>query len=179
MWYILNQKRPGKDKAKKTMKRIIIKTGDVFSAVLDDAHKKYFQYVGLDRTQLNSEVIRVFKKTYLINEQPDLQDVVSDKIDFYAHAVIKWGIKMKLWEKVGKASIVDEIDVLFRSSLDYGNPQIKVSTNWRIWKINEPFIKVSELKGDYQKAEIGIVVSPPDIVQRMRTGKYNFVYPGF
>lgn len=154
------------------MTRIITKKGDVFSAALDDRHKKYFQYVGPDWTMLNSEVIRVFKKTYPIDEQPALQDVIKDEIQFYAHVVIKWGIKMKLWEKVGNVPEVGEVKVLFRDSLDYGK-QMKVSDNWRIWRINEPFIKVGKLEGDNQKAEIGIVVTPEDILDRMRTGKYE------
>jgi hypothetical protein len=161
------------------MARIIIKKGDVFSAVLNDTQKKYFQYVGLDLTQLNSEVTRVFKKSYLIDEQPALEDVIKDEIDFYAHVVVKLGIKLQLWEKAGNIPDVGKVNVLFRASDDYGNPLVKVSDNWRIWKINQSFIKVGKLKGDHQKAEIGVVVTPGDILQRMRRGKYDFVYPEF
>lgn len=92
--------------------------------------------------------------------------------------VVKWGIKMKLWEKVGNVPEVGEVDVLFRDTNDYGK-QVKVSNNWYIWRMNEPFIDVGKLEGDNQKAEIGIVVAPPDIIDRMRTGKYDFVYPDF
>jgi hypothetical protein len=161
------------------MTKIITKKGDVFCAALNDTQKKYFQFVGLDLTQLNSEVIRVFKKTYLIDERPVLEDVVKEEIDFYAHVVVKWGIQMKLWDKVGNVPGVGEVNQLFRASDDYGNPQVSVSSNWRIWKINEPFIKVSKLRGDYQRAEIGVVVAPGNVLKRMQTGKYDFVYPGF
>ena len=31
----------------------------------------------------------------------------------------------------------------------------------------------------YQRAEIGIVMSPPGIAERMRSGSYGMVYPNF
>jgi hypothetical protein len=107
-----------------------------------------------------------------------LGKVVKDEVVFYAHVVIKWGIEMELWEKVGNQPYSDKLDVLFRASKDYGK-QIKVSNNWRVWRVNEKFQSVGKLEGDFRRAEIGIVVSPPDVVQRMRTGEYDFVYPGY
>jgi hypothetical protein len=47
------------------------------------------------------------------------------------------------------------------------------------WKINEDPKSVGRLNGENRHAEIGIVVNPLDIVERMRAGKYNFVYPEF
>ena len=38
------------------------KIGDVFVVKVDDKSKKYFQYIISDLTQLNSDVIRAFKK---------------------------------------------------------------------------------------------------------------------
>ena len=43
------------------MARVYTKIGDVFCANLGD-YKKYFQLVAYDQTQLNSDVIRAFKK---------------------------------------------------------------------------------------------------------------------
>jgi hypothetical protein len=160
------------------MARIRTKIGDVFSVPLDNINKKYFQYIANDLTQLNSDVIRAFVKRYPIDAVPDLLDVVRDDVDFHAHVVIKWGIKMNTWEKVGTAPYLERLDVLFRDSKDYGK-QIKTSYNWRVWRINEKFQSIGKLDGDYQKAEIGIVVAPPNLVQRMRTGEYGFVYPGY
>lgn len=53
------------------MARINTKIGDVFSVKIDN-NKKYFQYIVSDLTQLNSDVIRAFKKVYPINAHPDL-----------------------------------------------------------------------------------------------------------
>jgi hypothetical protein len=137
--------------------------------------------IGLDQCRPKQRLrpIRAFKKTYPIDASPDLNEVVADDVDFYAHVVVNWGIKMGLWNKVGKVPFGGAVDALFRDSKDYGNPEVKTSNNWYVWKINQPFERVGKLEGDYRKADIGIVVSPPDIVDRMRTGQYNFVYPGY
>lgn len=166
------------------MARVITKIGDVFYVKLNDNNKKYFQYVANDLTQLNSDIIRIFKKVYPINENPDLSEVVKDEVEFYAHCVIKWGIKMGVWEKGGKAPILGELDVLFRCTNDYGHKlgddPIKISHNWYVWKINEEVKRVGKLEGENQKSEIGMVMNPLSVVHRIRTGEYNLPnYPGY
>lgn len=154
------------------------KIGDVFLAKLDDKTKKYFQYIANDFTQLNSDVIRVFKKEYPLDADPDLSEVVKGEVEFYAHCVTKLGIKLGYWEKVGNVSEVGKTDhILFRSSGD--DPKTKVSHNWWIWKIGEEQKPVGKLQGDNRKAEIGSVIPPDSLVHRMRTGEYDFVYPDF
>lgn len=165
------------------MARVITKIGDVFCVKLDDNNKKYFQYVANDLTQLNSDVIKAFKKTYPIDANPDLSEVVKDEIAFYAHCVTNFGVKIGVWDKVGKAAIEGDLDVLFRGSRDsgikLGDEPVKISDKWYVWKINEDFKYVGILEGENKKAEIGVVVNPFDIVHRMRTGEYGFVYPGY
>lgn len=160
------------------MARANTKIGDVFSVKIDDNNKKYFQYIVSDLTQLNSDVIRAFKKVYPINASPDLSEIVNGEVEFYAHCVTKLGLKMGYWESVGNISNVGNFDnVLFRSSGD--NPQTRVSQNWWVWKINEEQKPVGKLIGENRKAEIGSVIPPDSIVHRMQTGKYDFVYPEF
>jgi hypothetical protein len=164
------------------MARANTKIGDVFSVKLDDNTKKYIQYVANDLTQLNSDVIRAFKKTYPINETPDLSEVVKGEVEFYAHTVTKWGIKLVIWEKVGNIADIGKVELLFRDTNDYGSKpgeQVKVSDKWYVWKINEKFKQVGKLEGEYQKAEIGVVIPAVHIVHRLRTGEYDFVYPEF
>jgi len=72
-------------------KQVRTRIGNVFMVILDGNRKKYFQYIANDLTQLNSDVIRVFKTSYQLNEEPSLKDIVNDEIDFYAHAVVKFG----------------------------------------------------------------------------------------
>lgn len=160
------------------MARANTKIGDVFSVKIDANSKKYFQYIISDLTQLNSDVIRAFKKVYPINANPDLSEIVNGEVEFYAHCVTKLGLKMSYWESVGNISNVGSFDnVLFRSSGD--NPQTKVSHNWWVWKINEEQKPVGKLEGENRKAEIGSVIPPDSIVHRVQTGKYDFVYPDF
>jgi hypothetical protein len=165
------------------MARVVTKVGDIFCVKLDDNTKQYFQYVANDLTQLNSDVIKVFKNTYPIDANPDLEEVVKGETAFYAHCVTSLGVKMNVWEKVGKVPVVDQFDVLFRGTNDYGHKlgdePIKLSNNWYVWNINGSFKRVGKLEGENQKSEIGIVVNPFDIVHRMRTGKYDFFYPGY
>jgi hypothetical protein len=54
--------------------------GNVFCAMIDETHKRYLQYIVSDMFQLNSDVIRVFKKIMAY----DLSEIVNDEIDFYA-----------------------------------------------------------------------------------------------
>jgi hypothetical protein len=165
--------------------RIITKKGDVFSIKIDENHKKFFQYIANDSTQLNSDVIRVFKKIYLSNDHPNLDKIINDDIDFYAHCVVNLGVKLGLWEKIGKnENIVNLKTILFRGTKDYGHKvgeePIRVSNNWHIWKINDSgFTKVGKLLDDYKKADIGIIVTPFDILDRVKSGKYNFFYPEY
>lgn len=159
--------------------------GDVFSVKINDSQKKFFQLIAFDLTQLNSDVIRSFKKTYDLDESPDLSSIINDEVDFYTHCVTKLGLKMKLWEKVGNNDIVGETNnILFRGSSDSGvkkdNQLVTISNNWYVWYINDKtFTKVGKLEGDNREAELGIVVNPYDVIDRMKTGKFNFFYPSF
>ncbi len=165
------------------MKRVRVKIGDVFAVRLDDNIKKCFQYVEIDRSQLDSPVIRAFKKAYPLDVMPDLAEIVADDVDFFAHVIVQWGLKMGLWEKVGHVDETGDPSVLFRDTDDCGHKEgeapVRVSSNWYVWSVNEEFHHVGELKGENRNSEIGVVVSPPDIVHRMQTGKYGFVYPDY
>ncbi len=160
--------------------KVNTKIGDVFSVRINEENIKYFQLIATDLTQLNSDVIRAFKKTYPLNTSPDLFEIITHEVDFYAHCVTKWGIKMGYWNKVGNISDIGKIDhILFRDSSDFGNPQVKVSQNWWIWKINEEQISVGKLTGENENAEIGIIMDPESIVHRRKTGNYDGVYPDY
>lgn len=166
------------------MTRIITKIGDVFEVVLDNQTKKYFQYITNDLCQLNSSVIRVFKKKYNIEHNLDCDIIVEGEVDFYAHCVLRWGIKSKVWTKIGHCKATGTKDILFRDTNDFGHklgdPPIKISTNWHIWKVNDGnFTRVGKLEQQYQHADLGMVMPADMIVDRMKNGVYKIVYPGF
>jgi hypothetical protein len=167
------------------MARTNTKIGDVFSVKINDTHKKYFQLIAFDLTQLNSDVIRSFKEEYLIHEEPELLEIIKGEVEFYAHCVTKFGLKLNYWEMIGNISELGNIsNILFRDTNDYGvrrgQEPIKVSENWYVWRINDKnFQNVGKLDGENRNAEIGIVISPDSIVHRIQTGKYDFSYPDF
>jgi hypothetical protein len=158
-------------------KRIVI--GDLFEVQLDPSSVRFFQYIVDDATQLNSDVVRVFRKTYSADEPLDAPRVAAGEVDFYAHIFLRNGLKRGFWRKVGHAQPPVVVDALFRDSEDYGNPKIKISKSWYVWKANCPFKDVGELTPKYQGAEIGVVVPPDSLIYRMRNGSYDFVYPGY
>jgi len=161
-------------------KRLTIKEGDVFEVPLENNTKGYFQFIMLDLTQLNSEVIKVFKKRYEASESPNLEDVVKDEVQCYAHMVIKFGVKMNLWNKVGNVGLEPNIEApYFRGSNDYGNSEIKVSKSWYVWRANEDFVQVGELKGEHVNYDIGSVLATPEIPEIMNTGKSSYFYPSY
>ena len=146
---------------------------------MDPATLRFFQYVADDRTQLHSAVVRVFRETYDAEAAVDLARVAGGGVQFHAHVLLQIGIKQGFWRKVGHAPAPETVDVLFRGSNDSGNPRIKVSRDWYVWKINCPSERVGELVPRYQEAEIGYVVPPDSLVHRMRCGDYDFVHPGY
>lgn len=124
---------------------------------IDETHKKYFQLIAYDLTQLNSDVIRVFKTVYPDNLIPDLSEIVEDEVEFYAHCVTRTGVKLGLWEKVGSNKNIGETgQILFRNIEDYGKridgEIVKISSDWYIWHINDRnFTDVGKLKGENRK----------------------------
>jgi hypothetical protein len=113
-----------------------------------------------------------------------LTEIVKSEMAFYAHCVIKWGVKINLWKKIGNVKDVGTVNVYFRGSSDsgrkVGEEPIKVSERWYVWRINdERFTPVGRLPEKYQSAEIGMIVSPKDIVDLLTTDEYNFWYPGY
>jgi hypothetical protein len=167
------------------MARANTKIGDVFSVRLDESNKKYFQYIISDLTQLNSDVIRAFKKAYPLNANPDLSEIVNDEVEFYAHCVTKLGLKMSFWECIGNTTeIGNTTDILFRDTNDYGTKvgeePIRVSRKWYVWRINDKeFTRVGKLEGEKRKAYPGIVMNPLGIIELLKGNKYPVNYPEF
>ncbi|WP_181302053.1 hypothetical protein [Rhodanobacter sp. PCA2] len=151
--------------------------GDVFEVPLDASVVGFIQYVARDVSQLNSQVVRVFRRRCREDVAPDVSEIVHGEIDFYAHVFLGAGIKQKFWRKVARADVVGEVNVLFRNSSDYGKSKHKTSNNWFVWRIDSPYIHVGALSGIYRNAEVGVVVPPDSLVHRMKNGSYDFFYP--
>ncbi len=167
-------------------KRVVTKIGDIFAVDLGNDFIKYFQLIAFDPTQLNSDVIRSFERQYPIATQPDPDEIAKGEVEFYAHCVTKWGVKQGYWEKYGKSKDIGELGhILFKGTSDYGHKAgeepVRISHNWYVWHMGDQDVtRVGELKGDNRKAEIGLIINPKSIAQRIRTGEYDLPnYPGF
>jgi hypothetical protein len=167
------------------MARANTKIGDVFSVRIGNNSKKYFQLIAFDLTQLNSDVIRAFKKVYPFNANPDLSEIVKEEVEFYVHCVTKLGLKMNFWESVGNIYEIGSItDILFRDTNDYGSKigedPINISNKWYVWRIGDKnFNRVGKLEGENRKAYIGIVMNPLGIIELLKGNKYPVNYPEF
>ena len=109
------------EEIKKKPKRAVKKIGDVFCVEFGNGFKGYFQYVAKDSEQLYSEVIRAFYTHYPVDYVPVIEDIVKDKVAFYAHTFITMGIKDESWYKVGKSNDIgsDALDdVVFGMTFD-------------------------------------------------------------
>lgn len=154
------------------------KIGDVFEVPLQDGKKGYFQYFANDPSQLNSSVIRAFAARYDVSENVQLEQIVNNQVDFHAHVVLRWGIELGLWKKIGNSKTLGTIVPLFRDTEDYGK-KVAISSEWYVWHIGEKFQDVGKLEGENRKADIGVIIAPHNIVDRMQTGEFHFVYPKF
>lgn len=153
------------------MKKNII--GDIFRVNIDEHSKCYLQYVADDMQMLNSPVIRVFKKHYSINETPQIEDIVADEVSFYAHTMLKVGIKQLLWHKVGNSNSIGDIaNITFRWFGEIDFSQITKSHTWRVWKVSSPTTFIGELNEQVKKYDLGLIIPPYDILTRIKKGNY-------
>ena len=165
-------------------KRIVTRIGNVFCAEIDNECKRFFQYVANDLEYLNSSVIRAFKTKYPMDYEPEIEEIVKDEVEFYAHTILKFGIVFNAWYKVGTSkNIGDEYkEVLFGTTHNHIYPsvheiiEVNPAKNWRVWRINEPpIIQNGELSVEYVgKINQGGVIPYIDIINRLKFGYFKY-----
>lgn len=154
-------------------KRIQNRIGSIYCVTLDKKSKVYLQYVANDWTQLNSAVLRVFKKKYSNNEKVDLEEVVRGEVWFYAHAVLNSAIRDGFWDKVGSSKeLGDTTNIKFRLYSEGNFNHLTVSHKWHVWTINQEKIRIGDLTNEYKHYNLGWVYSPYYIYTKIKTGKY-------
>lgn len=153
--------------------------GDVFEVLLDASSRRVFQYIADDATQLHSNVVRIFRQVYRVDEVLDPHGVILGDVEFHAHVLLPIGVKLKSWTKCGNAPVPRDLKVRFRDSSDYGNPNVKVSKDWFVWEIDGRHRDVGSSESELRNADIGVVVPPDSLVHRLRTGRYDFFYPDY
>ena len=158
-------------------KRIITRIGDIFCIEIDNEYKCYFQYIAKDMSQLNSSVIRVFKRHYPMDYEYDEQEVLNDEVNFYAHTILRIGIDNGTWYKVGKSKELGDLTkILFKFSSDLGGGGgvKRKSYHWYVWKLNEEYIHIGELTDDFKnKSDFGLVIQYCDVFNKIKNGFYK------
>jgi hypothetical protein len=155
------------------MKRIQIKIGDVF--LIETEAKQYvMQYIADDATCLNSRVVCVYKNevSTLVNVYNNL---ASLQVYFYVHIDIKRGIAENLWQKLARAPLLNHSQVYFRSPLGFTNPDLP-NTEWNVWKMNNPLIKVIDLTPEQKQYFYGDILLPSRIITKLQTGSFGMKY---
>lgn len=161
------------------------KIGDIFSVPINEKEKRYIQLIAFDLLQLNSDIIRCFRRIYSFKDNPSMGEIINDNVLFYAHCAIDFGLKLNLWTKEGNNLNIGHPErVLFRSTNDYArkaeDEPIKKSENWYIWRITDnDFTHVGKLKGENINSFNGLVFNPYGILELAKENKYPLNYPDF
>ncbi|MFA4045545.1 hypothetical protein HPS54_11385 [Prevotella sp. PCHR] len=156
-------------------KRIVTKIGNIFCVEIDKQYKKFFQYVANDMSMLNSSVIRAFKRKYTIEWKPNMDVIVDDDVEFYAHTILSVGIHNNTWYKAGTHKDVgDTTNIMFRYYSEGNTSHMTKSYRWYIWRINQEHIKIGEMTDEYKHLDIGPVFPYFDIKNKIKTGKYIY-----
>jgi hypothetical protein len=137
------------------------------------------QTLGRDSTQLNAEVLRVYKDKLnsSVEAQKYLGKIGNLSKNFDVHVLIALGKKLNIWREVGKAVNTPICETVFRQSNDFGYPSIKISSKWYVWKLNRAMRFVGDLDAANRTAEIGCIWTPPSVIHRIKTGVPDFFYP--
>lgn len=164
-------------------KRITVKIGNIFSVDVDNQHKRFFQFICRDLTILNSDVIRSFKTRYPKDSEPDIDTIVSDEVDFYAHTSVRAGVNMNLWHKVGNSKNLGEDsikDVIFASLTPSSRDNVLMDKSvWRLSRVNDKMRRAYSYEIQGIRLEFGFVMAPDRIVNRLKYGYYNITAPEY
>lgn len=156
-------------------KRIQNRIGDIYYVTLEDGARIYLQYVAIDTEQLYSPVIRVFKRKYLPYEEASLEEVVCGEVLFYAHTSLRIATREGWWKKVGSSKNLGNLDdIKFRLYSEGNTNHLTVSHKWYVWTINQKYIHIGDLVGEYKTYSMGFVYPPYAVYQKIITGKYPF-----
>lgn len=153
------------------------KIGDIYK-VNSIEPPRYFQLVAFDETQLNSDVIAVFSYSGEISEKPtqqDIEQVVASGTEFFTHTVVNFGVREKLWSRIGKGKPVNCSNAQFKQAYFPGLPKPDTSgahDDWVVWGISQEWQHIGPNISKFPQAERGEVFPAADVVYRIQNGKY-------
>ena len=156
--------------------------GNIYEANVGELHKRFFQFIGRDVSDMNSDVIRIFNHLYRKSDTPPVDVIILDSVDCYMHTSVHAGVLQEKWKLYGRTRNVGDTDICFRDSNDYGffPKQRIISRNWTVWKMNKEREFVGPLPSKYHSAYIGSVYSPDSVVYRIENQRYlSLYYPDY
>ncbi len=166
-------------------KRTVTRIGDIFCAEIDNEYKCYFQYVGKDSEQLGGALIRVFRKRYPLDANPDMMEIINGEIGFHTITFIQVGTKLGAWYKVGKAPILYQeylTDIIFGDPRNMISPDGTLETyyvdpfeHWFVRTFNTPFKDIGRLPNSLKECIEWDGVHPYSaIIERMKYGYFRW-----
>lgn len=133
-------------------------------------------YVGMDSTQLHSQVVRAYSCTHISTEVAEIARMTARPPDFSAHVALPAGVKRGVFSRVGFVPLREPCVTWFRQANDYGNGSA-TSSDWSVWCVGKPMTRIKALSKEQRSYEIGLVVNPFDVIHRLKSGRYAFFYP--
>lgn len=152
------------------MKKIIVKSGDVFVVRSPNGQYAFFQVIEARTTNLGADMIRGFKNHS--DMVLDASIVVMSEVLFYTHAWILHGYKLNLWNRIGNIPIEDTFEKPFFRVSD---PIEDIpNDHWSIWRGDEPWKYIGKLDDTTRKIPLADVFPPEAIVSWLHTGDHGF-----
>lgn len=144
--------------------------GDIYE-VVDGSLIGLLHHVANDSTLPGSDVVNVIAP---------IPGAWADSFEslpvlFRAHVFLRAGETLNLWRKAGREDVPEQPKQRWCTvpPQDLG---LAASNNWRIWMTGEPMAP-ARTNGDLEGTELGYVMSPPQIVHRIRHGRYTHDLP--
>lgn len=159
------------------------KIGDIY-VVKDNEHDRYFQLIAIDSTELNSDVIAIFKLKTKGRASATPTDITTSGIEFCVHTTVSAGVRQGLWKKIGTADVGEYSKVLFKG-VKYPNdglPDIESYEansyhSWIVWHINGEWQQVGADIDRYKDAYLGGIYPPESVIYRIK--HHRFEGPAF
>jgi hypothetical protein len=151
------------------------KLGDVYLVQFDGNELGAIQHIGNDESMLSSNVVGVLKALPKNWEGMSDAEFAMLPREFYSHVFLKAGETLKIWRKAVNRSyaVPDGLAWCMCPVADYNKA---TSDAWRVWNTNGE-MRVPRDKEDLRRCEVGIVIPPVDIVERISTGSYKLRWP--
>ena len=146
--------------------------GDIFEIPLPGDRKRYMQFILVDSSQLGAWTVRVFKTDYSIDDQPSIDVILDDRIDFYMNTRdLGRGILYSLWVRYGKSDNLGDLSQVVFRTFDRAIPGVH-RQRWRVWRASQIDKYYRVLPRRFIKVDYGAMAPPFSVIRRIVTGRW-------